>query len=117
LKHGEEKDKKVQVPRSNYGPRNKLLPSMKNLTTSNDTVTETNITDITGEHPVFGKWNSSVEENDFSDIGEVKKELIDELSEATQVSDSQDRMKRLFQYITKGHLISKYLLVSSFGPK
>jgi hypothetical protein len=100
LKHGEEKDKKLQVPRSNYGPRNKLFPSMKNLTTSIVTITESDITDTTGEHPVFGKWNNSVEENDFSDIGEVKKELIDELSEASQVSDSQDRKKRLFQYIT-----------------
>ena len=100
LKHGEEKDKKLQVPRSNYGPRNKLLPSMKNLAASNDTDTESNITEITGEHPVFGKWSNSVEENYFADIGEVKKELIDELSEASQVSDSQDRKKRLFQYIT-----------------
>jgi hypothetical protein len=117
LKHGEEKDKKLQVPRSNYGPRNKLLPSMKNLTTSNATVTESKSSDINGENPFFGKWNNSVEENDFSDIGEVKKELIDELSEASQVSDSQDRKKRLFQYITKGQLISESLFDVLNFPK
>ena len=52
LKHGEGNDKKLQVPRSNYGPRNELLPSMNNLTTSNVTISESNITDITGTYSI-----------------------------------------------------------------